>query len=153
MTLKDCRQQFLSAGYSKSEYAETVASFGKEAEVWVAEDCIIVQQTGYARFIRHPFKGPAPDTIVDALGHAPPINAEFLFYIFLDARNCDAIVGDLEERYKLIANKFGQRKANFWYWTQTVRSLGPLAWAALKGGVKKLSGLTALFELWRRIRG
>ncbi len=29
-------------------------------------------------------------------------NAEFLFYLFLDAKNCDALVGDLEERYKIV---------------------------------------------------
>lgn len=148
MTLKDCRQQFLSAGYSKSEYAETVASFGREAEVWLAGDCIIVQQPGYARFIGYPFKRPAPDDPVNA----PPINAVFLFFVLLDSQNCDALVGDLEERHRLILKKFGRGRASFWYWTQAVRSLGPIAWAAIRGGVKKLSGLTALVELWRRIR-
>ena len=54
----------------------------------------------------------------------PPPNAQFLFYLFLDAQNCDAIVGDLEERYRLIHKRFDARRANFWYWTQAIRSHG-----------------------------
>jgi hypothetical protein len=82
----------------------------------------------------------------------PPLNAEFLFYLFMTSQNCDALVGDLEERYKLIRKKFGKRRADFWYWTMAVRSLGPIVWAAAKGTVKRLSGLTTLVELYRRIR-
>jgi hypothetical protein len=59
----------------------------------------------------------------------PPSNAEFLFYLFLTPQNCDALIGDLEERYKLIHKKFGRRRANFWYWMQTAMSLGPIVWA------------------------
>src|ERR1017187_6067703 len=67
----------------------------------------------------------------------PPPNAEFLFYLFMTPQNCDAIVGDLEERYKLIHKTFGRRRANFWYWTQTVLSLGPIVWAWTKRVVLK----------------
>lgn len=99
----------------------------------------------------------------------PPLNAEFLFYLFLDAQNCDAIVGDLEERYNLIRKKFGQRRADFWYWTQAVRSAGPIiwvwtkrvalkpvigviAWGVAKGFVRYDSWLAAIVEIWKRIR-
>lgn len=57
-----------------------------------------------------------------------PTNAEFLFYLFLDAKECEVIVGDLEERYRLIHKKFGARRANFWYWTQAICSVAPIAW-------------------------
>ena len=67
----------------------------------------------------------------------PPVNAEFLFYLFMKPQNGDALVGDLEERYKLINKKFGRRRANFWYWTQTVVSLGPIVWAWAKKVVMK----------------
>jgi hypothetical protein len=100
---------------------------------------------------------------------SPPLNAQFLFYLFLDTRNCDALVGDLDERYKLIHNKFGQRRANFWYWIQAIRSVGPIAWAWMKtslakpfvavagwaiakGFVAHDSWLAAVVEVWRRIR-
>jgi hypothetical protein len=60
----------------------------------------------------------------------PPVNAEFLFYLFMDAKNCDALVGDLQERYRLIHKTFGASKANFWYWRQAIQSVSPIvrAW-------------------------
>jgi len=99
----------------------------------------------------------------------PPRNAEFLFYVFMPPQNCDAVVGDLEERYRLIHKKFGRRRANFWYWTQAVRSLGPIvwvwtkkislkpfaaavAWAIAKGLIGHDSRLAVLVELYRKIR-
>jgi hypothetical protein len=78
-----------------------------------------------------------------------PITAEFLFHLFLSPEDCDALVGDLEERYRLIAKKFGRRRANFWYWVQTFISLRPIIWAA----AKRVSGLVTMIEAWRRIRG
>ena len=82
----------------------------------------------------------------------PPPTLEFFFYLFLDAKNCDALVGDLEERYKIIRKKFGARRANLWYWVQVTRSVSPLAWAATKRMLKAVSGVAALVEMWRRIR-
>jgi hypothetical protein len=98
-----------------------------------------------------------------------PVNAEFLFYLFMAPQNCDALVGDLEERYRLIHKKFGRRRANFWYWTQTVTSLGPIVWAwakrvvmkpaiafagwaVAKGLVGHDSWLAALVQMWKRVR-
>jgi hypothetical protein len=106
---------------------------------------------------------------IAATGSGRPLNAEFLFYLFLDPQNCDAIVGDLEDRYKLIYAKFGSHRANFWYWTQAVRSVGPIvwawakkvsmkpfvaavAWAVARGLVGHDSWLAALLELYRKIR-
>ena len=83
----------------------------------------------------------------------PPLNAAFLLYLFYDAKNCDALVGDLEERYRIIRKRFGARRANFWYWTQVIRSVGPIAWAATKKLLKAASGVAAALEIWRRIRG
>ncbi len=100
---------------------------------------------------------------------SPPLNAEYLFYFFLDENNCDALVGDLEGRYRLIHKRFGKRRADFWYWKETIRSAGPIvwawarkisikplaalvAWAAAKGILGHDSWLAALVETWRRIR-
>lgn len=102
-------------------------------------------------------------------GNSLPVNAEYLFYLFLDAKNCDAILGDLEERYRIIHRKFGVGRARFWYWTMAIRSVGPLAWAWMKKIVMKVvipviawavakgiishdSWIAALVELYRRIR-
>ena len=99
----------------------------------------------------------------------PPINAEFLFYLFMSPKDCDALVGDLDERYRLIYKKFGARRANFWYWTQAIRSVSPIVWAWLKKIImkpavaaitwasahhflKEGSWLTAVAEFCRRVR-
>jgi hypothetical protein len=99
----------------------------------------------------------------------PPETAEYVFYLFMTPQNCDALVGDLEERYKLIYKKFGRRRANFWYWTQTVISVGPIVWAwAKKVSLKPVIGLVtwavargllghdswlaALVDLWKKVR-
>jgi hypothetical protein len=66
-----------------------------------------------------------------------PPNAEFVFYLLLDAKTCDSIVGDLEERYRLVFKKFGKYRADIWYWTQAFRSVGPIAWAWFKKLVMK----------------
>jgi hypothetical protein len=78
--------------------------------------------------------------------------AEYLFYLFLDAKTCDSLVGDLEERYKLILKKFGVRRADFWYWSQALRSFVPIVWVWVKKAAKALTGITAVVEFVRRIR-
>lgn len=98
-----------------------------------------------------------------------PTNARFLLNLFLDQQNSYAIVGDLDERYRLIRKEFGTRKANFWYWTQAIRSVGPIAlawakkvvlrpvigaiaWAVAKDLLGHDSRLASLVELYRKIR-
>ena len=80
-------------------------------------------------------------------------NATFLLYLFMAPQNWDALVGDLEERYNFIRKKFGARRANFWYWVQVITSLSPIIWAATKKLLKAVSGVAALVQMWRRIRG
>jgi len=82
------------------------------------------------------------------VSNRPPLDAKYLFHVFLDRQNCDALVGDLEERYSLIRKEFGQRRADLWFWIQTIRSVGPMMWMA----IRKLSVLAMLLELYRRIR-
>jgi hypothetical protein len=62
----------------------------------------------------------------------PSRNATFLFYFFLDATTCDSLVGDLEERYRLIFSMFGKFRADLWYWKETLRSVSPIAWEWFK---------------------
>jgi len=112
-------------------------------------------------------EGLSKRSLADVLG--TPKKAEFLFYLFMAPQNCDALVGDLAERYKLIYKKFGRRRADFWYWTQTAMSLGPIVWAWAKKVILKPviavvgwavargllahdSWLAALVELYRKIR-
>lgn len=78
-----------------------------------------------------------------------PLNGEFLLYLLLSKNDSKATANDLEERWGKIKKKFGVRRANFWYWTQVIRSLWPFGVAA----AKRVSGLVALIEAWRRLRG
>lgn len=83
----------------------------------------------------------------------PSKSAEFLLHLFMEPRSCDALVGDLNERHRILRKRFGRRKANFWYWVQVLRSVGPIVWVGLMRIVKRMSGLTAVMEMVRRIRG
>jgi hypothetical protein len=78
-----------------------------------------------------------------------PLNAEYLLYLLLSKRDSEAVAGDLEERWRKIKKRFGVRRANFWYWTQVIRSLWPFGVAA----VKRASGLLALIAAWKKLRG
>src|SRR5258707_941252 len=94
-----------------------------------------------------------------------PVSADFL----LAPQNVSALLGDLQERHKVIHKKFGKRRADLWYWTQAIRSVGPIvwawakkaalkpvigviAWAVTKGLVGNDSWLTTLVAIWKRIR-
>jgi len=119
-----------------------------------AESVVLVFSSAAFALIANWFGGMAMHYLrrtASSMGR-PPLDAEFLFYLFLDPLNCDAVVGDLEERYRLIGQKFGPRRANFWYWTQAARSVGPIVWVATRAAVKRLSGFAALVELYRRVR-
>src|SRR5439155_19305767 len=41
----------------------------------------------------------------------PPLNASFLIELFLPPAEAEALVGDMEERYRLIHKKYGHRRA------------------------------------------
>lgn len=85
-------------------------------------------------------KPSIPTTLV------PPINAEFILHIFLKRDELDAVVGDLLEKYKKIWERFGPRRAKFWFYSEIARSLWPL----LKRLVVRAGGLIALGEWIRR---
>jgi hypothetical protein len=82
-----------------------------------------------------------------------PLCAEFLFYVFMSPQNCDAITGDLEERFRLIYSKFGRRRANFWYWWQTAISLGPIVWVCVKKKAMKPALTLAAWALGKGLIG
>jgi len=72
--------------------------------------------------------------------------------LFTSPSNCDALLGDLEERHRLIRKKFGKHQADFWYLQEAMRSIVPIAWAASGAALKRLSGLQVLAAIWKRIR-
>lgn len=63
-----------------------------------------------------------------------PLFAERALLLILNRKDHDAVLGDLEEKYRKYAARHGVRYAKFWYWSQVVRSIGPAlanaaAWA------------------------
>ena len=76
-----------------------------------------------------------------------PRTAEYLVYFLLPKKEREAIAGDLEEEYHLIAQKFGSRKANAWYWKQVIFSTGPIVWLRLR----QIGVVAGLAELFRRL--
>ena len=61
-----------------------------------------------------------------------PHHAEFVVRLFLLPMDAEALLGDLEESFRKIEARFGRRKARFWFWWQTARSIWPLLFAFVK---------------------
>lgn len=65
---------------------------------------------------------------------APPKSWEFALFLLLSKADRENIIGDLAEEYIEVANKFGSRRANLWYYKQVVGSTAPVVWKAVKAG-------------------
>jgi hypothetical protein len=61
----------------------------------------------------------------------PPRFAEYLLYIFISRAERIYLLGDLSEDYEEILSKFGKRRADLWFYKQTVLSLRPLVGRAI----------------------
>jgi hypothetical protein len=49
----------------------------------------------------------------------------YLLYLFLPRKDREILVGDLEEEYSSIEERFGPRKARLWFYKQVIASLWP----------------------------
>ncbi len=56
----------------------------------------------------------------------PPINAEYLLYLFLRRNERDEVIGDLIETYGHVLRRFGKARADLWFYRQVVGSIAPL---------------------------
>jgi hypothetical protein len=72
----------------------------------------------------------------------PPVNAQFLLFLFLPKSQRYRFVDDLNEEFKEIRKRIGRNRAVFWYWWQVIASIWPIfiAW------LKRLNALKPLFE-------
>ncbi|MGZ8237039.1 MAG: permease prefix domain 2-containing transporter [Methylobacter sp.] len=61
-----------------------------------------------------------------SLLNKPPKAAEYLIYLLIPRKNREAMLGDLQEDFHEVCEKFGLRKAKFHYWFQVLRSIPPL---------------------------
>ena len=63
---------------------------------------------------------------------APPAKLELILYLLLPRTDCDALIGDLEQRYRKVNKRLGKRNADIWYTKQVVSSVWPLLRAAVR---------------------
>lgn len=69
-------------------------------------------------------------TIEIFVSSTPPKNAEYLIYLLIPKKNREVMLGDLEEDFYIVCEKFGPLKAKFHYWFQVLRSIPPLIGAS-----------------------
>jgi len=72
----------------------------------------------------------------------PPIGACFLLDLILPKADREVIPDDLVEEFTTsIMEEYGVRRARFWFWTQTVRTIAtrnPVCRWALVGGLARI---------------
>lgn len=77
------------------------------------------------------------DPLQDAV--SPPGAAELALYYILPREDRTAQIGDLQEEFSLIADKFGLQAARRWYWAQSIRTatvyLGAILYKLLRLGI------------------
>ncbi|HEV2559326.1 MAG TPA: permease prefix domain 2-containing transporter [Microvirga sp.] len=62
----------------------------------------------------------------------PPALAEVLTRLLARPKYRDAIIGDREEKFRVHVAKWGRKRAVRMYWTDTLSSIGPQLYSALK---------------------
>jgi hypothetical protein len=55
-----------------------------------------------------------------------PRNAEFFLWLFLPREGREAAIGDTNEKFEVMLERFGLRRAKLWYWGEVARSAWPL---------------------------
>lgn len=58
---------------------------------------------------------------------APSRAAGFLLWLLLPREGREAAIGDTEEQFEIVSEKFGPARAGFWLWCEVARSAWPLA--------------------------
>ncbi len=62
----------------------------------------------------------------------PPRMGEYVLYLFVKKEYRESLLGDLEQDYQEVLEKFGVRKAKFWYYAKVAQTIGPLIRPTLK---------------------
>ena len=66
----------------------------------------------------------------------PPARAQAFLCLLLDAKDQKAVVGDLIERYEVVVNRRGKRRADLWFHYEVARS----TWPFLRKMIAKVRG-------------
>ena len=65
----------------------------------------------------------------------PPANLEFILHLLMSRADCEALIGDLEEQYRILVERLGKTRADLWYTKQVFTSIWPL----LRDSVRRLN--------------
>jgi len=77
----------------------------------------------------------------------PPLNAEYVLYLFLKREERDVMIGDLVESYRKILERFNKRRADIWFYKQVAGSMFPL----LRRTLLRIGALVWLGRMLRRL--
>ncbi|HWN08349.1 MAG TPA: hypothetical protein VNO50_03605 [Pyrinomonadaceae bacterium] len=77
----------------------------------------------------------------------PPLNAEYILYLFLGKEERDEVIGDLIESYGHVLRRFSKRHADIWFYKQVVGSVLPL----FRRTLLKVGALVWLGRVLRRL--
>jgi hypothetical protein len=67
--------------------------------------------------------------------HLPPRVAMWLLGRILAGKNREVVIGDLAEEHALRIRSASPLTASAWYWGQVYRSVPPIAWSFVRGGL------------------
>jgi hypothetical protein len=70
----------------------------------------------------------------------PPANLEFILYLLMSRADCEALIGDLEEQYRILVERLGKTRTDLWYTKQVFTSIWPL----LRDSVRRLTNSTVI---------
>lgn len=116
--------------YPNGDVEQLVADFRKHG--FDENDPVHRVIVGYGRALQPTVEGtPSPRVARFAL-------------LLIPKKNREHLIGDIEEEYQtIVLPEHGKAWARFWYWEQTVISLGFSVWPF----VKRILGLTAIWKL------
>ena len=99
-----------------------------------------------ARFVLRRLRAENAAKPKDAMPQ-PPLNAQFLLYLFLEKESREEAVGDQLESYSTYLKRFGKVRANLIFYGEVARC----AWPFIKRVVTSLGLVSLLIELLRKL--
>jgi hypothetical protein len=77
-----------------------------------------------------------PDTTPSPVPLPPEFATYMLWYLPMDREIREAVIGDLDEEFSILYDRFGRRKAVIWYYCQVGASFWPFVKAKVQQAVK-----------------
>jgi hypothetical protein len=98
--------------------------------------CLTGARKGPSFWLRYMFPWTVRHVASARVVAEPPPVAEFLLGMCLPSRRVEHVVGDMNERFVRDCERYGVRRAKRLYWSQVLRSVGPLVIRAIGRALK-----------------